>query len=73
VKSSEARKPSRCYQFSNSKLVPRGDPILHLPVYVISADKAIIPDHDTIDTQAFLTFLREFVSAFTAHPAAPRR
>ena len=69
----EARKPSRCYQSSNSKLVPRGDPILHLPVYVISVDKAIIPDHDTIDTQAFLTFLREFVSAFTAHPAAPRR
>ena len=65
--------PDRSYQFSNSKLVPRGDPILHLPVYVISVDKAIIPDHDTIDTQAFLTFLREFVSAFTAHPAAPRR
>ena len=65
--------PDRSYQFSNSRLVPRGDLPLHFPVYNVSVDKAIIPDHGTIDTQAFLTFLREFVSAFTAPDVIPKR
>ena len=65
--------PDRSYQFSNSRLVPRGDRPLHFPVYNVSMDKAIIPDHGTIDTQVFLTFLREFVSAFTAHEPIPKR
>ena len=61
--------PDRSYEFSHARLVPRedhGKPILHMPVFNVSVDKQIIPDHGTIDTQEFLTILREFVAAFTA-------
>ena len=65
--------PDRSYQFSAAKLVPRGNHIPHLPVMNVSVDTSIIPNHGDIDTQAFLTFLREFVSAFTAEEIVPRR
>lgn len=61
--------PDRSYEFSHARLVPRedhGKPILHMPVFNVSVDKQIIPDHGTIDTEEFLTVLREFVAAFTA-------
>ena len=64
--------PDRSYQFSSSKLVPRENLILHMPVYNVSVDPAIIPDHGTIDTPAFLTFLREFVSAFAGQEPLPK-
>ena len=65
--------PDRSYQFSAAKLVPRGNHIPHLPVMNVSVDTTIIPNHGDIDTQAFLTFLREFIGAFTAEEIVPRR
>jgi len=65
--------PDRSYEFSNAKLIPRGKPTPHLPVINVSVAKEIIPNHGDIDTQAFMTFLREFVSAFTADESIPRR
>lgn len=65
--------PDRSYEFSNAKLIPRGKPTPHLPVINVSVAKQIIPNHGDIDTQAFMTFLREFVSAFTADESNPRR
>ena len=65
--------PDRSYQFSGAKLIPRTNHIAHMPVINVSVDHSIIPNHGDIDTQAFLTFLREFVGAFTADEVAPRR
>ena len=65
--------PDRSYQFSNSKLVPRDSHIPRMPVMNVSVAKEIIPNHGDIDTQAFLTFLREFVGAFTADESASKR
>ena len=67
--STKEQMPDRSYGFSHARLVPRedhGKPILHMPVFNVSVDKQIIPDHGAIDTQEFLTILREFVAAFTA-------
>jgi hypothetical protein len=60
------------YQFSQSRLVPR-DKIHkpHDPIYVVSVDPKIIPSHDEFETQAFITFLREFIFAFTGNPQNP--
>ena len=60
------------YEFSSSVLVPR--PATHKPhdpVYVISVDPKIIPSHDEIDKPEFITFLREFILAFSANPQNP--
>ena len=65
--------PDRSYEFSAARLVPRQTNILHMPVMNVSVDRSIIPNHGDIDTQAFLTFLREFVAAFTADELMPRR
>ncbi len=65
--------PDRSYEFSAAKLVPRQTNVLHMPVMNVSVDHSIIPNHRDIDTQAFLTFLREFVAAFTADELMPRR
>ena len=37
-----------------------------MPLFVVAVDKKIIPDHNTIDRERFLTFLREFLLAFTS-------
>jgi len=65
--------PDRSYEFSAARLIPRQTNILHLPVINVSVDHSIIPNHGDIDTQAFLTFLREFVAALTADELMPRR
>ena len=61
------------YEFSASVLVPR--PATHKPhdpVYVVAVDPKIIPSHDKIDKPEFITFLREFILAFSANPQAPQ-
>jgi hypothetical protein len=63
--------PDRSYEFSAARLIPRQTNTLHMPVMNASVDRSIIPDHDNIDTQAFLTFLREFVTAFTGDELKP--
>jgi pimeloyl-ACP methyl ester carboxylesterase len=65
--------PDRSYEFSAAKLIPCRTNILHMPVINVSVDHSIIPNHGDIDTQAFLTFLREFVAAFTTDELMPRR
>ena len=65
--------PDRSYLFSGANLVPRTNHIAHMPVINVSVDTKIIPNHGDIDTQAFMTFLREFVTAFTADEAARGR
>ena len=52
--------------FTSGLLKPR-DPTHNpfMPLYVVSVDTKIIPDHNTIDTKPFLTFLREFLLAYT--------
>jgi hypothetical protein len=56
------------YHFSESDLVPNKNHIAHDPIYVVHVDTRIIPNHDDFETQAFLTFLREFILAFTSSP-----
>jgi len=59
------------FSFTGSELVPRpGKHHPHDPIYVVSVDKKIIPSHDEFETQAFITFLREFIGAFTGSPQA---
>lgn len=59
------------FSFTGSELVPRaGKHHPHDPIYVVSVDKKIIPSHDEFETQAFITFLREFIAAFTGNPQA---
>jgi pimeloyl-ACP methyl ester carboxylesterase len=65
--------PDRSYEFSAAKLIPRQANVLHMPLMNVSVDRSIIPNHGDIDTQAFLTFLREFVAAFTEDELMPRR
>lgn len=57
----------RTYHFSQSDLVPRKDHKLFNPFYVVSVDTKIIPNHSDIETEAFLSFLREFVLAFSGN------
>jgi hypothetical protein len=56
------------YRFSESELVPTKNHKPHDPVYVVHVDPKIIPNHDDFETEAFLTFLREFILAFTGNP-----
>jgi hypothetical protein len=65
--------PDRSYQFSNSKLVPRDAGILRMPVMNVSVAREIIPNHGDIDTQAFLTFLREFIGAFAGDESESKK
>lgn len=63
MKKSAAKKT---VSFTSGLLEPR-DPTHNpfMPLYVVSVDTKIIPDHNTIDTKPFLTFLREFLLAYT--------
>ena len=49
------------FQFSQTRLTPTKHHVPFNPVYVVSVDRKIIPDHTHIDTEAFITFLREFI------------
>ncbi len=64
IKKSAERKP---VQFSSATLEPRkSDQNPYMPLYVVSVDSKIIPDHNKIDSRAFLTFLREFLLSYSA-------
>ncbi len=59
------------FDFGASILVPRKTHVAHDPIYVVSVDKRIIPSHDDIERPEFITFLREFILAFSANPQTP--
>lgn len=53
--------------FSSALLEPRNpDRNPFIPLYVVSVDKRIIPDHGTIDKKEFLNFLREFLLSYAS-------
>jgi len=69
VKSRRDGESREAFSFTGSELVPRaGHYHPHDPIYVIAVDKRIIPNHDDIATQPFITFLREFIFAFATNP-----
>jgi hypothetical protein len=47
--------------FSTVKLERRPGRDPRMPLYVVSVDGTIVPDHNTIDRPAFVTFLQEFL------------
>ncbi len=53
------------YHFQGSDLKPRPGKDPRMPLYVVSVDSKIIPDHNAIERKAFLRFLEQFVIAFT--------
>jgi hypothetical protein len=53
------------YSFIGSDLKPRADHNPRIPLYVVSVDPKIIPNHGSIDKKPFLRFLEQFVTAFT--------
>jgi hypothetical protein len=52
------------YHFVGSDLKPRPGRDPWMPLYVVSVDSKIIPDHNGIDRPAFLRFLRQFITTF---------
>jgi hypothetical protein len=52
------------FHFNGSDLRPRPGHDPQFPLYVVSVDPRIIPDHNGIDTKQFLRFLGQFVLAF---------
>jgi len=52
------------FHFDGSDLRPRPGHDPQFPLYVVSVDPKIIPDHNGIDTKQFLRFLGQFVLAF---------
>jgi hypothetical protein len=52
------------YHFVGSDLKPRPGRDPWMPLYVVSVDPKIIPDHNGIDRPAFLRFLRQFITTF---------
>lgn len=53
------------YHFEGSDLSPRPGKDPRMPLYVVSVDSKIIPDHNAITRPAFIKFLDQFVLAFT--------
>jgi hypothetical protein len=54
------------FDFSNSRLLPREDALRTDPIFNVSVDPRIIPDHDTIDRWVFMRFLSEFIATFAS-------
>lgn len=52
------------FEFTHTKLVPTAHHIAFDPVFVVSVDPKIIPNHTDFDTRRFRTFLQEFILAF---------
>ncbi len=52
------------YHFVGSDLKPRFGYDPRMPLYVVSVDTRIIPDHSGINRAAFLRFLRQFITTF---------
>jgi hypothetical protein len=53
------------FHFDGSDLKPRPGKDPRMPLYVVSVDSKIIPDHNAIVRKPFLKFLEQFVLAFT--------
>ncbi len=54
------------YKFTRCELLARPNCIHNDPVFNVSVDPNIIPDHDTIDRPVFIRFLAEFLAAFAS-------
>jgi hypothetical protein len=54
----------RTYHFVGSDLKPREGADPRMPLYVVSVDSRIIPDHNGINKPSFLRFLEQFIPAF---------
>jgi hypothetical protein len=55
----------RTYRFSHCQLQPRTNYLHQSPVFVVSVDPNIIPDHGSIDRGVFTRFLAEFLTSFS--------
>jgi len=64
VKRSTGERDEFTYHFTGSDLNPRTGHNPRLPLYVVSVDPKIIPDHNGIDRPEFLRFLQQFIIAF---------
>jgi len=53
------------YRFTHCELLPRTNSVPNDPVFVVSVDPRIIPDHNAIDQGIFIRFLGEFLFAFS--------
>jgi len=53
------------YRFTHCQLQPRTNHVNSDPVFVVSVDPNIIPDHGSIDRGVFTRFLAEFLSVFS--------
>jgi hypothetical protein len=56
----------RTYRFTHCQLQPRTNHTHVGPVFVVSVDPNIIPDHGTIDRWVFTRFLAEFLQVFSS-------
>jgi hypothetical protein len=52
------------YHFIGSDLTPRQGHDPRMPLYVVSVDPKIVPDHNAIARPAFLRFLAQFMATF---------
>jgi hypothetical protein len=52
----------RTYRFTHCQLEPRTNHVRNDPVFLVSVDPNIIPDHGSIDRGVFTRFLAEFLS-----------
>jgi len=55
----------RTYRFTHCQLQPRTNHVRSDPVFLVSVDPNIIPDHGSIDRGVFTRFLAEFLSLFS--------
>jgi hypothetical protein len=53
------------YKFTHCELDPRTNSLSSSPVFVVSVDPKIIPDHGTIDRGVFTRFLAEFLATLS--------
>jgi hypothetical protein len=53
------------YNFTHCRLQPRTNCLRKDPVFVVSVDPQIIPDHGSIDRGVFTRFLAEFLALFS--------
>jgi hypothetical protein len=63
--SANATREDLTYRFTHCELLPRTNCVVNDPVFVVSVDSRIIPDHDTIDRGIFIRFLGEFLFTFS--------
>jgi hypothetical protein len=55
----------RTYRFTHCELQARTNYVRNNPVFLVSVDPSIIPDHGSIDRGVFTRFLAEFLSLFS--------